>query len=142
MSSIDEAFVPPLKNMYGVNNVEESKGKAFYAKVFADYLQQLFTRSGGPYQEKEIKKLKLLKPDYYDYKQKVWAKEYRISTNFLKLFIIELKKRGLQYIEYHPIPIVEGPAHYFKISDNYDDKIIILVPHKRPILEYESNTFD
>lgn len=135
MSSLNEAYLPPLKNLNGVKKGVGNKGKNFYASLFADCLQQLFT--GGINQNGySINRLKLSKDDYYDYKLKVWPKSYKMSDTFIKIFVHKLHKRGLTYSKIAPIPIVEGSAHYCKISDGYDDKIIIILPNKRPLLDY------
>jgi len=135
MSSLNEAYLPPLKNLNGVKKGMGNKGKNFYASLFADCLQQLFT--GGINQENySVNKLKLSKNDYYDYKLQIWSQSYKISDSFLKIFVHKLHKRGLSCIKIAPFPIVEGPSYYCKISDGYDDKIIVIIPHKRPLLDY------
>jgi hypothetical protein len=137
MSSLDEAFMPILQNMNGVCKSISTNEKEFYAKLFADYIYNYFSKKNDLYKKNKTNNLKLLKNDYDNYVKKVW-KGFKISESFLSLFIIELRKYGLKYLynEHEPASIIEGPAHYFKISNNYEEKIFIITPSTTPIYDY------
>jgi hypothetical protein len=135
MSSLNEAFVLPLMNMYGTNKIMTDNPKQDYPKIIADMIELLFNSNYDQYLEDKYS----FQLSSHDYKQFVKTCFYdemeKISQDFILNLKNELEKKNLGIKDLsHPIQsCIEGPAFYYEVYNEYETQIISIGPYRHPV---------
>lgn len=135
MSSLDEAFVSPLMNMYGTNKIITGNPKQDFPKIIADMVGLIFNSNHDQYLEDRYS-FKLSPHDYQQFVKTCFHKNGdKISSSFVSNLKTELNKKnlGLKPLSYPIESYIDGSAFYYEVFNEYETQVIGIGPYCYPV---------
>lgn|SRR3990167_479637 len=130
MSNLDEAFLTPLRNNYGVYKPLTGNHSHDFPQIIADLMERMFRCPFSSEIEQRYDSC-LNDEDYHNYRKIAFSK-YGIHRSFETNLVHHLKEKRFNVVRV-TVPSSKFDASYYELEDDYEKRVIGIGPYRYPV---------